>query len=804
MSTLNNTKLVKGYCPQCKAVCPTIAQVENGIFTRVLPDEEHPNAWRPLCPKGLAGPEMVYSKVRLRFPMRRTKPKGDSAPGWERISWDEALDTIATRLNEIKSEFGAEAVAFYRPAPAGSPSKDFWDWMLRLAHAFGSPNTLATTHICNWAKDVASAYTYGTGIPEPEMDKSACILIWGFNPYHTWPTFAANMEQGIKNGAKLIVIDPRRTEVVEKADLWLQVHPGTDGALALSLLNVMITEDIYDRKFVLNWTNGPFLVQSDTKNLLKANDIVAGADAESCAVWDEISHSPKAYDPRTMAFEADAVSPALTGIYTVSLADGKQVECKTSFQLLTDLVSQYPPERAEEITKVPSDKIRQAAKMFATIKPASYYTWNGIEQQANTSQTNRAICLLYALTGNFDAVGSNRIYPKPPLNRVAGTEFLMPEAQRKRLGSTERPLGPPGMMTRLKTMQAIRANDFYEAVLNGRPYPAKGLVAFGGNIITANPESLVGREAIRQLDFFVQVELFMTPAAELADIVLPAASYWESWHVRSGFFLTAKNNCHIQLREAVVPPQHESKPDMEIIFELACKLGLGDKFWGGDIEAAFNYQLSPTGLTVADLRTQPGGITLDITSIEKAYSRDDAQTGLPVGFNTPCKRVEIFSQLFRECGYEPLPVYKEPMVSDASREELLDMYPLTLTNFKFLEYCHGWGRCLPLLRRMVPEPFVEINPVKAGELGIKDGEVVIIETPNGKIKVKAQLTDRVSPDVVCTQHGWWQECRELGLPGYDPYSPEGRNVNLLYSIRAWDPVIGTFQMKGYPCAIRKV
>ena len=132
------------------------------------------------------------------------------------------------------------------------------------------------------------------------------------------------------------------------------------------------------------------------------------------------------------------------------------------------------------------------------------------------------------------------------------------------------------------------------------------------------------------------------------------------------------------------------------------------------------------------------------------------------------------------------------------------MYPLTLTNFKFLEYCHGWGRCLPSLRRLVPEPFVEINPVKAEELGIKDGEIVIIETPNGRIRVKAQLTDRVAPDVVCTQHGWWQECQELGLPSYDPYSPEGRNVNLLYSAKDWDPVLGTFQMKGYPCAIRKI
>ena len=798
----SGAKLVRGYCPQCKAVCPTIARVENGIFTKVLLDREHPNALAPLCPKGLAGPEMVYSKARLQFPLRRTKPKGEIDPGWERISWDEALESIATRLNEIKARFGAEAVAFYRPAPGGSPAKDFWDWMLRLAHAFGSPNTLATTHICNWAKDAASAYTYGTGIPEPELDKSSCILIWGFNPYHSWPSFAGYMEQGLKKGAKLIVVDPRRTEVAEKADLWLQVNPGTDSALALSLLNVVIAERLYDEKFLLNWTDGPFLVRADTQNVLRASDISTTADAQTYMAWDEKSHSPKAYATRTMKFETDSVSPAITGSYPVTLADGKQVLCKTAFQLLSDLIAQYPPEWAQEITKVPANKIRQAAEMFATIKPSSYYTWNGIEQHANSRHANRAICILYALTGNFDAIGSNRIYPQIRLNRVNGNEFLTSEAQKKRLGSTERPLGPAGMMTRLKTIQAVRANDFYEAVLHDRPYPVKALVSFGGNIITSNPESLVGRKAISNLDFFVQVELFMTPAAELADIVLPAASYWESWHVRSGFFLTGRNNRHIQLREAAVPPQHESKSDMDIIFELACKLGLGDKFWKGDIEAAFNYQLAPTGLTVEDLRRRPGGITLDVPMIDKAYSRKDPETGVPVGFNTACKRVEIYSQLFKDFGYEPLPLYSGPATSEAGKEAL-KRFPLTLTNFKLLEYCHGWGRCLPSLRRLVPNPFVEINPNTGKKLGIEDEDTVIIETANGRIKAKAKLTDKVSPTVVCTQHGWWQECRELGLSGYDPYSPEGANVNLLYSSQVWDPVIGTYQIKGYPCAIRK-
>ena len=804
MSTQKNIKLIKGFCPQCRAVCPTIAQVEDGVFTKLLPDMDHPNAFRPLCPKGHAGPELVYSKERLKYPMRRTRPKGEPDPGWERISWDEALDMVATNLNKIKAEYGAEAVAFYRPAPSGSPAKDFWDWMIRFSHAFGSPNTLATTHICNWARDINSGYTFGSGIGDAEADKSACILLWGFNPFSTVPTFAGIINKGLKNGAKLIVIDPKRTKTAEKAALWLQVHPGTDGVLALSILNVMIKEGFYDKEFVREWTNSPFLVRGDNGNVLKGNDLAADGDAGSFAVWDEINQSIGFIDPNTMAYNSDSVSPALTGTYVIKLADGRQVECKTVFQLLGEMASEWNPERAEQITKVPKHNIWLAAQMIGTLRPVSYWEWNGIEQQANTAQTNRAVSIIYALTGCYDATGGNRLYPRPKLNRVDGIEFLTPEVESKRLGAPERPLGPGGMETRLKPYRAIRANDLYEAILNERPYPVKGLVAFGGNIITANPDSLRGYHAVSKLDFFLQVELFMTPPAELADVVLPAASYWESWHVRPFFGLTAKSNTHIQLREPVVPPQHESRPDVQIMFDLARRLGLGDKFWNGDIEAGYNYQLEPLGLTVEELRRHPGGIALDIPTAEKAYARKNPKTGIPSGFNTPCKRIEIYSQVYKDYGYEPLPAYKEVVVSTLSDEELKNRYPLTLTNWKPYEYCHGWGRCLPSLRKLVPEPYLEVNQAKAEELDIKDGEMVTLETQNGSIQVKAKLTDAIPTDVVYAQHGWWQECQELGLPGYDPYSSEGRNVNLLYNDEIFDPVIGTYQMKGYPCAVKKI
>ncbi|MFH1491486.1 MAG: molybdopterin-dependent oxidoreductase [Pseudomonadota bacterium] len=801
-SVAKEKKRLRGYCPQCKALCPVIAEVENGVFTRVLPDRDHPNAC-PLCPKGIAGPEMVYSPQRLKVPMRRTRPKGDPDPGWEKISWDEALDIISRKMEGIKEDFGAEAVAFYRSSNGGSSSKDWVVWSQRLAHAFGSPNSIFTTHICNWHKDSASAYTYGVGIPEAEFAKSACILIWGHNPHNTWPTHVRDITRGMKAGAKLIVVDPRRTQLAEKADLWLQVRPGTDMALALSMISVMISEKLYDRPFVLDWTNGPLLVRGDNGKLLRSEDISGNAGPEGLALWDEKSRSPGFFDPRSVSFEA-GVSPALEGTTTVRLAGGKTLQCKTAFQHLLELAEKYPPEIAQKITGVPESGIREAARLFATVKPASYYTYNGIEQNRSALQTNRSICILYALTGSFDREGGNRILPSLPLKPIAGRELMTPEIEGKRLGARERPLGPPGNSQRLKRIKAVTAGDVYRAILDSSPYPIKGLIAFGGNLITGNPDSLLGREALKKLDFFVQTELFMTPPALLADIVLPAASFWEAWHVRAGFEHTPEANGHVQLREAVVPPRHESKPDTEIIFELAKRLGLAELFWGGDPEAAFNEQLGPLGISVGDLRARPGGITFELPRAEKTYAVKDPVTGVPAGFNTPCKRMEIYSQLLKDFDYDPLPIYKEQTTGCDFHRVSPAEYPLTLTNFKVLEYCHGWGRCLPSLRRRVPEPYLEIHPETAKALDIKGGETVALETPYGAISMAARITELLAPGVVATQHGWWQDCPELGLPGYDPYSREGRNVNLLYSDQCSDPISGSILMKGCPCRIRKL
>ena len=513
---------IKGYCAQCSCYCRIVSNVVDGRFTEVRADREHPLA-SPICVKGRAGPELVYNQQRLQYPIRRTRPKGDPDPGWVRISWDEALDTIAARLNEIKAEFGAEAVTITRAGPGGSALSEVWPWIKRLANTFGTPNNISTTHICQWHRDNCSSFTYGMpGARETagraEFQNADSILIWGVNLHATRPSLLPLIKRGMKRGAKLIVIDPRKIELVDITDLWLQVQPGTDGALALSMLNVMITENLYDHDFTRDWTTAPFLVRNDTGNFLRATDLTTEAEPTGYVIVNSANQRPEVYNPYT----SPPVIPAIEATVSVRLSNGEKVECQTVFHRLRELISEYPPSRGEALTGVPEGKIRDAVRMLTSHKPAGWYSWNGIEQNINASQTNRAVCTLYALTGDFDKPGGNVIPAAPPINTVVGLEFLNPETKKKRLGYRERPLGPT----------ETQAYEVYKAILTGKPYPVKALLSFGGNWITSNAPPAVAREALNKLDFHVQSELFLTPTAELADIVLPATSSWECCHYR--------------------------------------------------------------------------------------------------------------------------------------------------------------------------------------------------------------------------------------------------------------------------------
>ncbi len=776
---------IRTYCPMSKSRCGVVAITENGKFARLEPDPDHPN--RGICVKGESAPELVYDPLRLRYPMRRTRPKSDEDPGWKRIGWDEALDEIAARLKELKGRYGPESVFFYRGAAGGSSSVEYEPWMIRFASVFGSPNTASTGHICNWHKDTGSAYTYGSGIPAPDFEQTSCILLWGHNPNASWPTQAIRISRALSRGAKLIIIDPRPIPLTKKATLWLQIRPGTDGLLALNFLNVMIEEALYDRDFLLNWTNGGLLISDEAGEPLTQAMLAPDGGSNRYAVWDKRRGAPALYDPEGMSTDPAGADPAFHGRCEIRTAAGKPISARPVFELFQERIKAFPPEKTAALTGLSPDLVRKAARLFCAAKPACYYSYNGLEQHANAMQTNRAVCLFYALTGNLDQPGGNVRFPKAQVNNVEGRSLLSPEQISKRLGYAERPLGPTAT-------GKIQAYEAYKAILTGEPYAVRGFLSFGGDIIMANGDTREGRRALQSLDLYVQTDFYETPAGRYADFLLPASTAWECWNVRTSFEQGAETSAYMQYRAPVVAPQHESRPDLEIIFDLALKMGFGEQFWNGNLERAFDYMLAPSGITLAELKAHPGGMRLPLEAKYKKY--------LSAGFKTPSRKVELYSISFKERGYDPLPGFK--MAEEIFGREALHDYPFTLTTAKSINFCHGQHRSLPSLRRKIPEPVAEINPRDADSLGLRDGEKVRVETRLSAITLKASINSLIPEKVVRVMHGWWQGCPELALPDYDPSSPKGANVNLMISNEAIDPITGSVPHRSYPCRIRKL
>jgi anaerobic selenocysteine-containing dehydrogenase len=800
MALESGTKRIPGYCGLCIARCGYVAVIEDGRFVALQPDPTHPTG-QALCAKGRAAPELVYHPERLTHPLRRTRPKGDRDPGWQRISWDGALELTAAAMRRIAERHGPEAFAFSMASPSTTAIADSLGWIRRLMNAFGAPNASANVELCGWGRAFATRYTYGvgsvaTGVGGAMADiaNSGCLILWGYNPSIARLTHATLIVEALKRGLRLIVVDPRHAGLASKADLWLRVRPGTDGALALGLANLMIQHDWYDRDFVRDWSNGPLLVRADTGRLLTEHDLSEGGGTRRYFAWDS-SSGFVLYDAVTGLYERNGANVALKGEYLITTTKG-QVLCQPVFELYAALCRRYSPDVVEETCWISSEQLEEAARMIWRSRPVSYYAWSGHEQHTNTTQTARAISILYALTGSFDARGGNVLFPSVPVNTITGEDLPAARRLASALGFAERPLGPA-------RWNYVTSRELYRAILQGQPYPVRGLFGFGANLLLAHADVRLGREALAALEFYAHADLFMNPTAEMADVVLPVASPFEREALKTGFDVSPEAQSLVQLRPAVVPACGEAHSDTEIVFDLACRLGLGEFFWGGDIDAAYRHQLGPSGVTLERLRASPGGVRVPLEARYAKYATTDA-SGMPQGFCTPSRKVEFYSETFLEHGYAPLPEYQEPMISPRSRPDLAARFPLILTSVKHTLFCESQHRALPSLRKHAPHPEVELHPETAEVRGIAAGDWVTIETPEGSVRARARLNPSLDTRVVCGQHGWWQPCKELGIPGYNPFGPDGANLNLVISGETRDPISGTAPHRAYLCEVRRL
>ena len=594
-------KEIAGYCALCRSRCGTINVIDDGRLVEVRPDPRHPTG-KAICPKGRAAPEFAHSARRLTQPLRRTRPKADADPGFEPISWSTALEEITGKLDRFRKESGPQSVVFSMTSGSSSSISDSAEWIQRLARAYGSPNLLSSTEVCNWHKDNAHIFTFGCATPAPDYANAALIILWGHNPTNVWLAQAEIIGNARARGAKLVVVDPRQTALAREADLWLRVRPGTDAALALGVANCLMRDGTYDRDFIRHWTNAPFLISEATGHFARGSDFGTGSD--DFLVWDEREGAPVPPDGHL----ADA---PLLGKFTGQTYSGP-MRLRTAFSYYQEAAAKYPPETVEAITGIPAQDVETFASLIAQASSVAYHGWTGIGQHTNATQTDRAIATLYALTGSFDRRGGNVVLPSLTKPTLHSLDMVPTDIRRKTLGLTDRPLGP-------QANGWINSTDFYDAVLDRKPRGVRALVGFGANLLASHPAPERGQAALEALEFQVHCDLFMNPTARTADIVLPVASPWEFEALKIGFEISPEAQGHVQLRPALLPPLGDSRSDMWIAFQLGIRLGFADLFFHGDIEQAFAYQLAAIPTDIGELRAKPGGVRVPLETRYQKY-----------------------------------------------------------------------------------------------------------------------------------------------------------------------------------------
>ena len=462
-------RIVKSACYSCNSCCEVLVFVDEatGAILRVEGDPESPVTRGVLCAKGLASRDLVYNPGRLRHPLVRAGERGENK--WKQVSWDDALSRLSEKLLSYRDTFGPEGVAFLQGTIRG------WSRVFsRLANAFGAVNHGAAGWAqCLWPRLVDNAITFGATYTEvADFEKTNCMLIWGTNPSNTWPSFAARIMDARERGAGLIVVDPHLSETAAKADLWLQLRPGTDTALALGLLHVIIGEGLYDEDFVANWTFG--------------------------------------------------------------------------FDRLKEHVKGYTPPWVETITQIPAELIVKAARWYAVSRPSAVYRCVSLDQTHDSIQSCRAVSLLAALTGNIGAPGGNVTVSQrgeitQNSHKFIGYDLLPVQKIGLRRGFDEFPL----LCDRLSPVPTAHMPSLWETIATGKPYPVRAALIFGSNALISYSNANRVREAMEQLELIAVCDLFMTPTARMADIVLPASSWLERDNLISSF----------QVGEAVPAPR---------------------------------------------------------------------------------------------------------------------------------------------------------------------------------------------------------------------------------------------------------
>jgi anaerobic selenocysteine-containing dehydrogenase len=677
--------------------CRITAHVKNCKLIKIEPLDFPEPGMRHICGKGLSTiRDVVYHPDRLKYPLLREGNRGEDR--WKRISWNEALDVIALNLQKIIDRYGGRAIAF---TPGQVWTSALMAIYQRLASALGG-TWVNLSGFGDAAGPCADLLSYGIPLGNfytTDLENPKLCIVWGGNWTVTHPLTWRKIRKLKESGAKLYVIDPRFTATASKADEYISITPGTDTALAIGMMRVIRDEGLIDKDFMRAYTVAPFLVRQDTGLFLREKDLTEGG-SDRCLVWDEKNH-------RT-AFPEDAGLPLIN-----ASCSPNGIYCKTSFNLLCELLDQFPLNKAAEITGVPADVIYRLAVSYATNRPAVIFRGWGLQRTFHGDLTWRAVTTLAAMTGNIKLQGPQGFN----LNREAYTTVQG------------------------RSYQYLPLLTLYDAIEYGKPYPVKGLWIAAHNFVNQNPNyNRVLNDLFPKLDFIITVDLFMNASARHSDIVLPACSFYEYMDLIPPFDTV---NPYLQLQQKVIDPLYECRTHVDIGNAVGRRMGF---------ENEFRYtQEEYVDMLLSSDHPSMRGVTLERLTHGPVKLQDAYD--VPV-FMTKSGRIEFYSEKMAPFN-QALPIYKEPL--ESSRCALAKKYPLSLINghSQYLK-CSMFANS-SLMRSFAPEPVVEMNPVDASVREIEDGAAVKVFNDRGSVKMRVKIHEGIHPGVVNITQGWWPE-----------------------------------------------
>ncbi len=609
----------------CISACSLDAYVKDGVVWREEQNATYEKSFEDVpdfnprgCPMGCVYSSVMYDPSRVKYPLKRAGERGSGK--WERISWDQALTEIADRLLDTVTEHGPECVIYDN----GTTNLDFGIGSPMEAHLFGQG--VGATTIDSYAGvgdlPVGLIQMWGLYMTEGTADDwflSDYILMWIGNPSYTKVPEAHFMWEARYRGAKVVSIAPDFNASTVHADRWLNVRFGTDAALALGMVKVIIDEKLYDEAYIKEQTDLPFLVRDDTGHFLRESDVYEGGSDSVFFVWNSITNR-KESPPGTWGSRRSTIAlsenldPALEGVHRITLLDGRQVRCRTVFERLKRRVREYPLEKVAKITGVPAKNIQTVAREFSAAKSAMIYSSWGACKHYHSDLFQRGMAYMCALTGNSggrpgtgikvstwwpppngaltgNPLGQPSIrlntdpVPELPIDRVGVQELSKMTFEAGRHGSAT-PLIPwlyahdeewaksaardewndPSLPRPVKEYVDEALSKGWQPISPALPKRPRFLYFSGPNPLRRWPNPKVLRDGLwKNLDTIVTLDFRMSTSAMWADYVLPGCGYYE----KPGIKYTSTYVPYVVVGDRAVPPLYESKHEWDVAFLLA-------------------------------------------------------------------------------------------------------------------------------------------------------------------------------------------------------------------------------------------